>query len=237
MLKTNISPTQEEGEATDDEKFLRKLKRDYSLLQMSICGILALVILIAALLSQPSHGGAFSIFENFFLSVSADNVTVTEIYELENGNIFVTLESNRDVSNSSLPTDRFPKGKEYESCENAWSEVSFYQSFLGAHDLKELRKNSYVFARETINYLNNKRVVHKRSALYYRGKFNTKKVIWEEGQKLTAAPGEIETLVQENYNEIYQDNVDAEPHIAPAQKNVDMYITDFRLREQEINAK
>ena len=152
---------------------------------------------------------------------------MTELYQLENGDFYITLESEHPCSPISYG-DRIdsPDSEYSESYDNGESCLSLEKvSRLEQVFLGRLDSQTYSFvvpAEETVgqeeifpddsDFWDFPAAVHKNSFIYYQGKHNKRFTIWKEGQEIMPAPASVEKRVQEELEMKEQGTRDSSGH-------------------------
>lgn len=214
-LKEDIPSVVSESEAAEiqeaETSFLKKVKHKMTIQKWLFCGILLVIAF-----------GLFVIYENPMASewlnkiplldkrISVHDVTVSDVYQLENGYVYFTLNSEKPFSIQTYYTIS-SKDKEYtESYEDGYNAVTLKRSlwdeiFGGA--IINTQMSFVVPLSENVDG-----AVHNSIHLYYEGKDGEKITIWEEGDVLEEAPDWIERRVVD-YSSHNQVSVfdDAEP--------------------------
>lgn len=167
-----------------------------------------------------------SVFDDFYLEIpgfdrriATDDIQVTALYQLENGDLFLTLESSVPFNITAYGLISSPDGRPYtESYDNGQSCLSFERVSVLERifaDHVNCRKYSFVIPRqETLDpekYLDIypedpadtglSSVVHRNSLIYYEGKHDEQLIIWKAGQEVSLAPAAIEKKVRQKQYE------------------------------------
>ena len=158
--------------------------------------------------------------------VAAEDIQITELYQLKNGDFYITLESDFPCDILSYGSISSPDGKYYmESYDNGQSRLSFEKtSIWGKFFLNHLSYKSFSFVipyqeilnlDETDGYQSqdSSAIVHTTALIYYEGKGNEQLTIWKEGQKIAAAPEMIEQRVQHQQRR-QETGIDEQPEIS-----------------------
>ncbi len=159
--------------------------------------------------------------------VAVEDMQMTELYQLENGDFYITLESEHPCSPISYG-DRIdsPDSEYSESYDNGESCLSLEKvSRLEQVFLGRLDSQTYSFvvpAEETVgqeeifpddsDFWDFPAAVHKNSFIYYQGKHNKRFTIWKEGQEIMPAPASVEKRVQEELEMKEQGTRDSSGH-------------------------
>ncbi len=144
--------------------------------------------------------------------VAAEDIQITELYQLKNGDFYITLESEYSCTPISYGRIEPPDSKLYaESYDNGKSLLSLEKvSKLEHIFLSRLDYKKYTFvipAEETIeqeelfpddsDFWDFPAAVHQTSFIYYQGKHNEQLAIWKEGQEVKQAPESVEKRVRQ----------------------------------------
>gem|GEM_PF-822557 len=151
--------------------------------------------------------------------IAAEDIRITELYQLENGDFYITLESEYPCTIASFGQIESPDGRSYtESYDNGISCLSLERTSKLEHVfLSGLYSKKYSFVipnQEILNpdafdlidspegepddsqSANPAVIVHKNTRIYYEGKYNEQLPIWEKGQKVRPAPESVEKRVR-----------------------------------------
>lgn len=133
--------------------------------------------------------------------VKAEDVRVTELYLLENGNLYFTLESDVPFKFPAYTPDALPsspsheKGKDkvaFEKCSAFAKNVLETPSFTQCSFAVPLKEHVYM---EDPSLPDAEFVIRETLSICYEGKGDGKLAIWEDGQKVEDAPKKIEERV------------------------------------------
>lgn len=128
--------------------------------------------------------------------LDVDDVSVTEIYELENGDIYFTLWSDEKINWSYMTALNYDEYLEEDTEFYASSELTYTWWSEYVEHVAALHSMSFVYPTEQIDFHPSEDVnIRNISSIYYIGKGDERLTIWEEGQKLEKAPEEIERKV------------------------------------------
>lgn len=136
---------------------------------------------------------------------TVEDISVTEIYELENGNIYFTLWSDEQINWSYMTALDYDEYLEDDTEYFASAQLTTYtwwDRFINR--TAPLHSVSFIYQTEQIEHhtLEDEKP-HDISSIYYIGKGDERLTIWENGQKLEKAPEEIEQKVADG--RIYSD--------------------------------
>lgn len=191
----------------DDVSFIKEIKHEFTVRQVLTFGILLLFVLFLSVLPDVGGNALYPLQEKiedipiFDSKIPAADITVTELYELKDGSIYYTLESEQTVTTLST-TDPFVQDSSSDTThssdegvfDNGIMEVAFKNSLWDR--LKGMtwpQPTSFVCIVTNMTQDN----ISSVAAIQYNGKQNEKKVIWEKGQPIKPAPLEIEKKVAE----------------------------------------
>lgn len=133
--------------------------------------------------------------------VKAEDVRVTELYLLENGNLYFTLESDVPFKIPAYTPDALPsspshgKGEDkvaFEKCSAFAKNVMETPSFTQCSFAVPLKQRVYM---EDPSLPDSEFVIRETLSICYEGKGNGKLAIWEDGQKVEDAPKKVEERV------------------------------------------
>lgn len=180
------------------KKLSRKLRQDKLFAGgcMLIIG-LVLAILFSWLSETMFFDSQFGTVPIVDYRINAEDITVTELYELKNGDIYCTLDSRKPLSIITSSAEILvPQKYEDRTYEEGWQTVSGKVRFRDKLDGGSLTYTQFsaIFHRtESLTSLENgDAITHESSALYYEGKDDERKLIWKKGQDIKQAPASIE---------------------------------------------
>ncbi len=133
--------------------------------------------------------------------VKAEDVRVTELYLLENGNLYFTLESDVPFKIPAYTPDTLPSSPSYgkgedkvafEKCSSFAKNVLETPSFTQCSFAVPLKQRVYM---EDPSLPDAEFVIRETLSICYEGKGNGKLAIWQDGQKIEAAPKKVEERV------------------------------------------
>lgn len=176
-----------------------------------VIGFLTLTVIVMAFFIT-SYGGYPVKLPGFDRRITADDIQVTALYQLEDGDFYITLESSRLFNIASYGNISSPDGLPYtESYSNGQSCLSFEKvSILDRINSLAFKKCSFVIpCQEILNpkdhpeeypeesrNQNASAIVHKNTRIYYEGKNDEQFTIWQTGQEVKSAPEPIEEKVR-----------------------------------------
>ena len=213
------TPLPDIKDSSDDQweiiaQAFRKWTRKVSLKHASIFAIIILVISASYIIWKKT-------LEENFLTVPSRDIQVTELYELKNGDIYCTLQTEKPfftVSGGIIQTPSEYWEKDYSE---GWHEIwlkspSLFQSWLS--DTVTMNEVSLVLPLKDIQAAADMPegassaqdfFTHQAVAIYYRDSDDDKTLLWKEGQVLEAAPQELEDKVAQEIVEIRHYDPDA----------------------------
>ena len=197
--------------ASDGIETLRRISRQINWLKVVVVLSAAIMVFVVStsLSLVKEYNPELYLFDR---RVAVEVMHMTELYQLENGDFYITLESEHPCSPISYG-DRIdsPDSEYSESYDNGESCLSLEKvSRLEQVFLGRLDSQTYSFvvpAEETVgqeeifpddsDFWDFPAAVHKNSFIYYQGKHNKRFTIWKEGQEIMPAPASVEKRVQE----------------------------------------
>lgn len=200
-----------------DVKTFRKIAKRLSLARLiPLCSFALIIVLIV--MSVISNTLYWKI-PGFDRRVKAEDVRITELYQLEDGNLYFTLESNVPFKipayTSSFSPDAMRSSPSYG---NGKSKVNFEKCSSFEENILEkpcFRQCSFAVPLTEIIYMEEpdvsdpESVIHEITSVCYEGKSGSQLAVWEKGQKIEAAPEKVEERVmqeqdrQENHPDEY----------------------------------
>lgn len=179
-------------EKTQDEMFLKSIEkytRAITYKHLIILGIFILVFSVGVGLYQ-TH------FREFLFSVPASDIQVKELYQLNDGSIYCTLQTPKAYGATVSKKIQVPESKNFKNCDKGWHELHFQYPKPSEKGILSLNRISYVFPMEeygTSPHGERPPYHYTAASIKYYGKSKNDVVtIWKKGQKLSPAPMEIE---------------------------------------------
>lgn len=191
-----------DAELKDDIAFIRSVKKQLTRRQLTLIFILIPVFVVILILT-PTVLSELS-------TVRADDIKVTELYELSNGDIYCTIKSRKAISTLSagnlMSGEKDTKGREY--CDGVIT-AGFPSAFTTLLDMQKdrfpvlIRSQSFIFTTGKIVEYGGATIGGKDTdshcrSIKYKGRHKEELVIWKEGQKLEPAPEQIEKMLKES---------------------------------------
>lgn len=197
--------------ASDGIETLRRISRQINWLKVVVVLSAAITVFVVstAISLVKEYNPELYLFDR---RVAVEDIQMTELYQLENGDFYITLESRHPCSPVSYggridsPDNEYSESYDNgESCLSLEKVSKLEQVFLSRLDFQ---KYSFVVpAEETVaqeeifpddsDFWDFPAAVHKNAFIYYQGKHNKRFTIWKEGQEITQAPASVEKRVQE----------------------------------------
>ncbi|MCI9217122.1 zf-HC2 domain-containing protein [Lachnospiraceae bacterium 42-17] len=130
-------------------------------------------------------------------TLPAENFHVTELYQLKNGELYCTLESDKEFVTTQIADWILPEGKRTENTKEALKELRFRQGSLSNLNSAKQKETTVIFSlkRQGTVMENGKiRTITQSCAdISVYGKTQKDKMtIWKAGQKVEEAPENIE---------------------------------------------
>lgn len=181
-------------------KSAKKFARNLTFKHMILIGFLILALL----------GGDYiytTHFKDYVHSVPTSDVKITELYQLNNGDIYCTLKTKEPFYMIRSDSIQVPENKVWQDYDQGWHEVQFQYPGLFTDDLDVAHYSrdhmTFVFPMEengTSSWGDNKPYHYTAASVKCIGK-SPKDVltIWKKGQKIPQAPMEIEEKVITEY--------------------------------------
>lgn len=183
----------------EDMEIFQKIARRINWMKATV-GFFAVIItvMVISLLNSIS-GEYFTKLPLLDKRIAAEDIRITELYQLEDGNIYLTLVSEFPCNIASYGAISSPDGKSYmESYDNGQSSLSFKKTtVLDKFLLSRLscKEYSFVIPRQEILNSHEDVIVHKNTLIYYEGKDDERLTLWKEGQEVEPAPDLVEQRV------------------------------------------
>lgn len=171
---------------------IKNLKQKLAFRHIIIPGLILIAVLVAYYIWSEC-------LSPYIYSVPSDDIRVTELYELKNGDIYCTLKADKSFTEFLYDSLRVPLGKESVDYSEGWYELHF--GYPRPFDKLTHKYNtiSFIFPREDKSppcYA--AQYTHSCASIYYKGRSDDDRLtIWKEGQNVEPAPGEIEQKARE----------------------------------------
>lgn len=212
--------------ALEDIEVFQKIAQKLNWMKVTISFFAVIITIMVISLINTISGEYITKLPIFDKRVAAKDVSVTELYQLKNGDFYITLESDFPCDILSYGSISSPDGKSYmESYDNGQCRLSFEKtSIWGKFFLNHLSYKSFSFVipyqeildlDETDGYQSqgSSAIVHTTALICYEGKGNEQLTIWKEGQKIAAAPEMIEQRVLHQQRR-QETGIDEQPEIS-----------------------
>lgn len=178
---------------------IKDIKKQISNRRVRTVGIAVVIALIAVFVFEGLNGSYIYSdlrkFPPFDTRPKLEDMEVTEVYQLENGYLYITVEmeaANYTISNGnlnrSIGKDGWTGGYE--------GEISMYKGFWNnITEQPSMRRCSFIYPLSAqIENDDGEKVVCEDSAIYLEGKGDKRLTIWEKGQTVEKAPKAIEEI-------------------------------------------
>lgn len=201
-LKGDIPPVVSESEAAEiqeaETSFFKKVKHKMTIQKWAFCGMLLVIAFgLFVIYENPMENEWLNKIPLLDKRISVEDVSVSEVCQLENGYVYFTLSSKTPFTIQT-----------YYTISSSDKNTAYTESFDDGYNVIELRRSRWmeIFERLAVNTQMSFVVplsetvdgaVHDSIHLYYEGKDGRKITIWEEGDVLEEAPDWIERKVVE----------------------------------------
>lgn len=208
---------------------IKTAKKEISKSQVrKVAGIVAVMIIALFLLEGLSGsymGGWLEKIPIFDIRLKADDIRVTEMYELKNGYLYVTVESDKKSRMCYA-------GNLQEIIDEKNGFTGEYKGFFGLEnvplDIDSIPMESYSFIfplSKRVKEYDGEIRERENSAIYLEGKGDKQIKVWEKGQKVEKAPPEIEAEAKKEIEKtdawLKEDNTVREGEITAADASED----------------
>ncbi len=196
--------------ASDGIETLRRISRQINWLKVVVVLSAAIMVFVVStsLSLVKEYNPELYLFDR---RVAVEDMQMTELYQLENGDFYITLESEHPCSPISYG-DRIdsPDSEYSESYDNGESRLDS-QTYSFVVPAEETVGQEEIFPDDS-DFWDFPAAVHKNSFIYYQGKHNKRFTIWKEGQEIMPAPASVEKRVQEELEMKEQGTRDSSGH-------------------------
>ncbi len=165
-----------------------------------VAGIVAAVIIglfVLEGLDGSYMGGWLEKIPIFDIRLKVDDIRVTEIYELQNGYLYVTVEPDKKCGGMCYA------GNLQETVNEKKELTGEYEGFFGLEnapldmDSIQMKSCSFIFPlSKTIKEYDGEIRERQDSAIYLEGKGGKRIKVWEKGQEVEKAPPEVEGIAR-----------------------------------------
>lgn len=210
MAESELPPVAlREGERQEDgrDEFLELAKRACKKLERKLTyrhwiGFGILIVMIIMVVTVWEEWLRFRVNV-----VPSEDVRITELYELESGDIYCTFECKNAITDVVTSGDiEVPEEKRSEDCADGWWEIYFQYPLPFENSINELYYEDGVHVVFPKKQIQDYEQTHVCDSIYYNGKNKEDKIlVWKEGDKLEAAPESVEEEVKRN-SRIYIDD-------------------------------
>ncbi len=204
---TSIKLPIKENKETESEKLqddsavrvMKKLKRRITHKSVVALGIILVALLVGIVTANEICArvtGNDAGIAGMLYTIPSDDIEVTELYQLKNGDIYCTLKSDKNIWLQTTSDMIVPDGAYEKDTDQGYYEITFRKpSFWQKKDAPVNYQFSAIFPTERQGELvkTKEKVTHSCEEIFYCGKTkNDKKTIWKRGEKMQEAPVEIE---------------------------------------------
>lgn len=206
----SLEAEQESSRARDDEiieffkNVCKKIERRLNYRYIIIIFSLIVAVIIASTVWEQWLQFRVNI-------VPSEDVQITELYELESGDIYCTFQCKDTIGQVNFGDIEVPAGKEAENYDKGWQEIYFQYSMPFKKSINEKifgKEVSVVFPKKVVNSNLSVEVsgewtypggrTRTCAYIYYAGKNKEERMlVWEKGQEIKSAPESIEEKVEE----------------------------------------
>ncbi len=135
-------------------------------------------------------------------TIPSDDIEVTELYQLKNGDIYCTLKADKNIWLQTMSDMIVPGGAYEKDTDKGYYEVTFrYQPFWEKNSVTHTSISSiFLLERQGEIVETKEKVTHSCEKIFYCGKTKKdKRTIWKRGEKVQEAPVEIEQQAIRSY--------------------------------------
>lgn len=177
----------------------KKLQRKLTAKRLILSGLIMISVLAAYM--------AWGFLQDWVNIVPSKDIQITELYELENGDIYCTLQTEKPFFTAAISEIKVPEGYRSQNYDKGWHEIYFQYPFpFRSYNNRIGERNtlSIIFPLEDRMILDGAYIDHPRpedirthtcETIYYKSGFDDKLVIWEKGWKIEPAPKELEEKI------------------------------------------
>ena len=197
-LKGELPPMTVEAEEAEIKKsevmFFKSVKNKLMIKKLAFCGaLLAIAFALFVIYENPMGNEMLHKIPLLDKRISVEDVSVSEVCQLENGYVYFTLSSKKPFTIQTYCTISSETTPYKESFDDGYNVVSVKRSRwneIFERSVVNTQMSFVVPLSETVDG-----AVHDSVHLYYEGKDGRQITIWEEGDVLEKAPDWIERKV------------------------------------------
>ena len=181
-------------------EFIRKVEKTIKhkiTFDMVIAGFVVFLVCAmgSVLLDRYPHEPGFALCGLIDQRLETDVVEITNLYQLENGEIYFEIKSEEKV------TWPYTNGMEYDEEKDMYYGTAMYTYSWWTDHIEQsgtIKEGAFVYPT---NPKDMNGYSHEISEIYFEGKNDDKILVWKKGQQLEPAPAEIEERVKEAHSE------------------------------------
>lgn len=185
----------------------KKLQHKITIRHLIFAGILLFIAATGTLIWT-------CVFDQRLGVVPPENIQSVELYELENGDIFCSLETKKPFHIPSLSFLQVPPDYWDKDCDEGWYEISLqYPVFLEKWETSTILHDKVYFIMPQENTCwteEGDTITHSCRTVYFSGRNDDRRILWQKGQTLTPAPKELEEKIA-TYKTNNSQNHDIDP--------------------------
>ena len=203
------SKTESWDSFTREKEFITKVSKKIAqkaTLKGVVISFLCFILIMCLITSSSSlTANPFQFIPFLDHRLEVEDIHVTEIYELDNGDIYFTLWSDEKINWSHMTGLDYDKYLEEDTKYFASAQLTYTWWSEYIEHVAALHSVSFVYQTEQIGYNpTGEEGTFDISSIYYIGKNDERLTIWEKGQNIEKAPEEIEYRVaSERYDSDY----------------------------------
>lgn len=196
--------TPKEKQEEDAARILKKESRRISVRMMVIFATVIAFLIIAVIIADElcnQYTNREDGIAGLIYAIPSEEIEVTELYQLKNGDIYCTLKSGKPLGIQSYEWV-VPDGHNEESTDEAVQEIRFRERTPWEWDGIEYDQISLLFAakRKGVLLADGEEITQNCGEISFRGRAPSDRlVIWEKGQQVEEAPESIEKKAIRGY--------------------------------------
>lgn len=183
---------------TSEIAILKKIKKKITTEKILVAaGVFTAFLIVAAFLSSLGYNSGQDALPFFDQRLNAEDIEISELYELEDGRIFFTLTSDEPISWSFQTVLKYDKDLGTDT--DYYATASLTNSWWTEHFSNRngsVRSISFVYPLAVPRLdASDSSALCSISSIIYEGKHDKRLTIWKKGQEIQPAPEHIEQKV------------------------------------------
>jgi len=175
-----------------ESEFIQKIKKKITF-DMVVAGFVVFLVCVigSTIYAGYPHEPEYSFFRLIDKRLEVEDIWITDLYQLESGEIFFTVNSDKEFTWPYTDTAIYDEKKDIYYSKGTYTYSWWDDNIVGSGTLK---KGSFIYSPIGKSVDGGS---YEISEIRFEGKKDSSILVWEKGQKLKPAPEEIEKEVEE----------------------------------------